>query len=175
MPNLNLYIWTLSEPGSKLAGKWHSKQACERSSFIAEITITDPWNNEIIIADRHRRNNDRITRNNNIKKYWLDNKNCSGEVEESLQWWLLSTKSSLPVPNLKFGIQFFFNFEKRNLKNCFQFLNSGKEANFFWRWIVGVNSLAPPSFYGPYRRRSTIIIAVVIGDRYFGGDRWSLF
>ncbi len=50
-----------------------------------------------------------------------------------------------------------------------------EEANFFWRAIIVVNSLSSASFYVLYWRRSTIVIAVMIGDRYFGSDRRSLF
>ncbi len=78
---------------------------------------------EITIVDRGR-NNDRIIGNNDIKNTDRTIKTVV-RVEESLQQRSPSTKNSPPVPNLKFGKQFFFNILKKRKKIVFQILISG--------------------------------------------------
>ncbi len=111
--------------------------------------------------------------------------------EESLHHQSPSTKSSPPVPNLKFGKQFFFKLKKRNLKNCFPNFKFGTGGELFvegdhWRKLFS----SSPSFYGPiiisyicyfggdwwllFQPQSVIVILMVIGNHYFGGNRRSL-
>ncbi len=79
----------------------------------------------------------------------MNHKNLEGE--ESLRKLFPSRKSLPPVPNLKFGKQFFkFLFFKICKKIVFQILSLRQEAGSLWREIIVVNFLPPrPSFYGP--------------------------
>ncbi len=118
MCNVILYVWTHRESDSKLASEWHSEQAWERANFIAQITIADPRNNEITIADRCR-NNNHFIRNSDatIKNNDRTIKTVMGR-REFMQILSLHKKFA-SGPEFKIWKTIFFNVEKKTFKKLF--------------------------------------------------------
>ncbi len=137
-----------------------------------------PVHEIVAIVNRGRNNdrrswpNDRIIGNNGIKKYCSDYKNW-GVVGREFTTTIPLQKKFASCPKLKIWKTIFFLILKKENKNiAFQILILGEETNFFggrgedlWCKLY-----IPLRFYGPYWRRSTIVMAAAIGDCYFGGD-----